>query len=125
MSGDWNFEDFLRQLRAVKKVGPLSRLMAGIPEMGSLLSRVDVSEFEIAPIERMIEAMTPDERTNPPLLEEGDEAAVRRSRIARDSDVTSDEVTALVHQFRAMKRMIVELRFNLLFDDPPSDNDLG
>jgi signal recognition particle subunit SRP54 len=118
----WDFNDFLGQIRAVKRIGPLTKLLATIPGMSSM----QVSGDEPDPFERMIEAMTPGERAAPALIQEGDEAAARRSRIARDSDVTSEEVAALVRQFHAMKRMVARLRTHPFGkDDPPSGDRLN
>jgi signal recognition particle subunit SRP54 len=108
MSGKWNFEDFLKQLSAVKKMGPLKQLMGMIPGMGSVMKQVDFTGDELKPIEAIISSMTFKERRNPELLS-GRTGGSRRRRIAKGAGSSVQDVNALVKQFKAMKRMIGEL----------------
>jgi signal recognition particle subunit SRP54 len=108
MSGKWNFEDFLKQLHTVKKMGPLKQLMGMIPGMGGMLKQVDFTGDELKPIEAIISSMTFKERRNPELLS-GRTGGSRRRRIAKGSGTSVQDVNALVKQFKAMKRMIGDL----------------
>ncbi|RMG09555.1 MAG: signal recognition particle protein [Planctomycetota bacterium] len=108
ISGKWNFEDFLGQLQAVKKMGPLKQLLGMIPGMGSMLKQVEFTGDELKPVEAIINSMTRKERRNPELLS-GRTGGSRRRRIARGSGTTVQEVNLIVKQFKAMKRMMGEL----------------
>lgn len=101
---DWNLDDFRDQLRAVRRMAPLSSLLGAIPGMSSAAGTVTGAELEA--LEGMLAAMTAEERATPTLLSEGEEAPARRSRVARDSGARSEDVLALVRQFHAMQRML-------------------
>ena len=108
LSGKWNFEDFLAQLQAVKKMGPLKQLMGLIPGIGGMLKQVDFQGDELKPIEAIINSMTREERKDSDLLS-GRTGGSRKKRIARGAGVQIQDVNALVKQFKAMKRMIGDL----------------
>jgi signal recognition particle subunit SRP54 len=100
MSGDLTFEDFLDQLRAVKKLGPLSKLAAMIPGM----KEADVDEDEIKKIEAMINSMTRQERVHPQILD-----GSRKRRIAAGSGTTMQDVNQMVKQFRLARDMLKKM----------------
>ncbi|MBI3272654.1 MAG: signal recognition particle protein [Planctomycetes bacterium] len=96
---DLNFEDFLDQLAQMKKMGPLKNLLAMIPGMGGMADQVDESEFKR--IEAIVQSMTLKERRDPELID-----GSRRSRIAKGSGTSVQEVNSLLKQFRDMRKML-------------------
>ena len=105
MSGRWNFDDFLKQLQMVKKMGPLKQIMGMIPGMSGLMGNVEFSGDELKPVEAIISSMSKAERRNPDLLS-GRSGGSRKRRIARGSGTDVRDVNALIKQFKAMKRMV-------------------
>ena len=111
LTGRWNFEDFLQQLQAVKKMGPLKSLMKMIPGMSGLMNQagLELSGDELKPIEAIVSSMTKAERKDPELLSHARTGGSRRRRIAKGSGTSVNDVNHLVKQFKAMKRMMGEL----------------
>src|SRR5271170_680861 len=103
MQGQFTLDDFLSQLRQVKKMGSLGGLMKLMPgmskEMRQAASQID--EGEISRVEAIVCSMTPTERDDVTLLD-----GSRRSRIARGSGTTVPEVNALLKQFKEMQKMM-------------------
>ncbi|MFP4282692.1 MAG: signal recognition particle protein [Opitutales bacterium] len=101
---DFNFEDFLGQMQAMKKMGPLGGLMKMMPGM----SGVEVGEKEekkLKHTEALILSMTPKERQNPNILN-----GSRRARIARGAGLEIRDLNALIKQFSQMKKMMKMMR---------------
>ena len=101
---EFTLDDFLVQMREVKKLGPLQDLLAmlpGIPGAKEQLKDLQVDEREMARTEAIICSMTPDERRNPAII-----GGSRRLRIARGSGTTTHEVNALLKQFSQARRMM-------------------
>ncbi len=90
MTGELNFDDFLAQLKAVKKLGPLSTLAAMMPGV----KESDVDENELKRIEAIINSMTKKERVNPDVIN-----GSRKRRIAAGSGTTTRDVNQLLKQF--------------------------
>jgi len=90
MHGELNFEDFLAQLKAVKKLGPLSKLAAMMPGV----REDDIKEDELKRIEAIINSMTKDERLHPDRID-----GSRKRRIAAGSGTTVRDVNQLLKQF--------------------------
>lgn len=88
--GELNFEDFLEQMRAIKKLGPLSKLAAMIPGV----KESDVDETEMKKVEAIIHSMTKKERANPDIIN-----GSRKKRIAAGSGTTVRDVNQLIKQF--------------------------
>ncbi|MGE0712310.1 MAG: signal recognition particle protein [Planctomycetota bacterium] len=109
MTGKWNFEDFLNQLRTVKKMGPLKQLMGLIPGMSNLMGGIEITGDELKPVEAIISSMTKAERKDPELLS-GRSAGSRKRRIAKGSGTDVRDVNNLVKQFKAMKRMVAQFQ---------------
>jgi signal recognition particle subunit SRP54 len=105
MSGRFDFEDFLRQMRMIKKMGPLSGLLGMIPGLGSQLKGVEIDDRQLNRVEAMVTSMTARERRNPKLL--SNPSRVRR--IARGSGTTQKDVQMLVKQFGEMQKMMKQL----------------
>jgi signal recognition particle subunit SRP54 len=105
-SGKFDLEDFLSQLKQIKKLGPLENLIKMIPgakKMG--LNDVKVNPKDMAHVEAIILSMTPYERRHPECLK-----ATRKQRIAKGSGRTVEEVNRLLKQFEQMKVMMKQLK---------------
>jgi signal recognition particle subunit SRP54 len=101
---EFTLEDFLEQMRQVRKLGPLQDLLAmmpGIPGAKDQLKDLQVDEREMARTEAIICSMTPEERRNPAII-----GGSRRLRIARGSGMTTQDVNALLKQFAQAKKMM-------------------
>jgi signal recognition particle subunit SRP54 len=100
----FTLDDFLVQMREVRKLGPLQDLLAmlpGMPGMKDQLKDLQVDEREVARTEAIISSMTREERHNPAII-----SGSRRLRIARGSGTTTHEVNALLKQFAEAKKMM-------------------
>ena len=100
--GNFDLEDFLSQLKQIKKLGPLENLLKMIPgakKMG--LNQVHIDPKDMAHVEAIILSMTPYERRHPEVLK-----ASRKVRIAKGSGRTVEEVNKLLKQFEQMKDMM-------------------
>jgi signal recognition particle subunit SRP54 len=104
--GQFTLEDFLGQLRQMKKLGPLESLIGLLPGGAEALKQADMSksEREFRRMEAMICGMTPLERRNPQILN-----ASRRRRIARGSGVTVTELNNLLNRFGQMQQMMKKM----------------
>ncbi|OMO82266.1 hypothetical protein CCACVL1_11998 [Corchorus capsularis] len=101
MSAKFDFNDFLKQTRAVARMGSMTRVIGMIPGMGKVTpAQVREAEKSLKIMEAMIEAMTPEEREKPELLAESPE---RRKRIAQASGKTEQQVSQLVAQLFQMR----------------------
>jgi len=103
---EFDLEDFLEQLRQVRKMGPVTQILEMMPGMGKIAGTVDPREAErqLKRVEAIILSMTPEERRNPRILN-----ASRKRRIARGSGTTVQEVNALIGQYRQMQRMLKQM----------------
>ena len=97
----FDFSDFKQQLEQIKKMGNLKDLMAMIPGVGKAIKDIDISDDSFKGIEAMINSMTPEERSNPDLID-----GSRRKRIARGSGKDVTEVNAFMKQFEQMREMM-------------------
>jgi len=99
-NADFNFEDFLGQMQAVKKMGPLGGLMKMLPGMNNI-EIGDKEENKMKHTEALIQSMTIQERRNPNVLN-----GSRRTRISRGAGMPVKELNALIKQFQQMKKMM-------------------
>ena len=98
----FTLDDFLEQLRQLKKMGNLEQLMAMVPGMkAGALKDANVDEKQMAKIEAMILSMTPEERRRPEILN-----GSRRRRISQGSGTTVEDLNKLIKQFEQMKKMM-------------------
>jgi signal recognition particle subunit SRP54 len=99
----FTLEDFLTQMRQVRKMGPLSGILGMLPGMGAMkqLKNANIDERELDRTEAIILSMTPAERADPHLIN-----GSRRKRIAAGSGVRVQHVRALVKQFDQMRVMM-------------------
>ncbi|MCX8091117.1 MAG: signal recognition particle protein [Verrucomicrobiae bacterium] len=104
--GEFTLEDFLEQLRQMKKLGPLENLVKMLPGGAEAVRGADLSkqEKEFRRMEAMICAMTPEERRNPQILN-----ASRRRRIAAGSGVTVAELNTMLNKFAQMQQMMKKM----------------
>jgi signal recognition particle subunit SRP54 len=99
---EFTLEDFLTQLKRLRRMGPLTSLLGMIPGLaGHQLSKMQVDEKELDRVEAIILSMTPDERRRPELIK-----GSRRLRIAKGSGTTVQQVNQLVKQFGEMRKMM-------------------
>jgi len=102
---EFTFEDFLSQLKMMRKMGPLQSLLGMIPGFqGAQMKNIKVDEREIDRIEAIILSMTPQERRRPDLIK-----GSRRLRIARGSGTSVQAVNQLVKQFAQMQKLMKSL----------------
>jgi len=97
----FGFDDFLKQIQQVKKMGNMKDLMGMIPGAGKMMKDVDIDDDAFKSIEAMIHSMTPDERTKPALLN-----ASRKKRISKGAGTSVQEVNQLLKQFDQMSKMM-------------------
>lgn len=101
MSAKFDFNDFLKQTRAVAQMGSVSRVIGMIPGMGKVTpAQIREAEKNLQVMESMINAMTPEEREKPELLAE---SPTRRKRVATESGKTEQQVSQLVAQLFQMR----------------------
>jgi signal recognition particle subunit SRP54 len=102
---DFTLEDFLAQLKQIRKMGPLTSLLGMIPGFaGQQMKNMKVDEKEMDRVEAIILSMTPEERRRPELIK-----GSRRLRIAKGSGVTVQQVNQLVKQFAQMRKVMKQL----------------
>ena len=97
----FDFQDFHDQLQQIKKMGNLKDLMGMIPGVGKAIKDIDISDDAFKGIEAIIGSMTPFERANPDVINQG-----RRQRISNGSGRNMDEVNGFMKQFEQMKQMM-------------------
>lgn len=103
----FDFNDFLKQIHQIKKMGNLKDLAAMIPGVGKALKDVDINDDAFKSIEAIIYSMTPQERSNPGILNTS-----RRQRIAKGSGTSIQEVNRLIKQFEQTSKMMRMLTDN-------------
>jgi signal recognition particle subunit SRP54 len=99
--GQFTLEDFLEQMRQVRKMGPLQGLLGMLPGVPKELRQAEVGEGEMARVEAIICSMTPQERREPSMIN-----GSRRLRIARGSGTTTQDVNALLKQFKTVQQLM-------------------
>ena len=101
-SGKYDLEDFLTNLKQIKKMGPLENIIKLLPGMRKMgLNNVNIDQKQMAHVEAIILSMTPYERRHPEVLK-----ASRKKRVASGSGRSVEEVNTLLKQFEEMKRMM-------------------
>ena len=101
MEGEFTLDDFLEQMQALKKMGPLGNLMGMMPGMPKELKGAEIGDDQLKPVEAIIRSMTPLERRKPEIIN-----GSRRNRIATGSGTTVGDVNRLVKQFGEMQKMM-------------------
>lgn len=98
---EFDFEDFLKQIKAIKKMGSLSSLLGMLPGIGAQAKNLKVDDNALVKTEAIINSMTSQERKKPKVLN-----GSRRMRIARGSGTSIQEVNRLIKQFSEMQKMM-------------------
>ena len=104
MDGQFTLDDFLEQMQAIKKMGPLSGVLGMMPGMPKELKNAKIDDDDLKPIEAIIRSMTAEERARPQLIN-----GSRRARIAKGSGTETAEVSRLVKQFGDMQKMMKKM----------------
>ena len=106
VKGEFNLDDFLKQLQQIKKMGPLTHILDMIPGMNRMSKDLtpDVTDLQLRRIEAIINSMTMAERRDPRLLN-----GRRKRRVARGSGTAVPEVNDLLNQFRQMQRLMKQV----------------
>lgn len=97
----FGFDDFLKQIQQVKKMGNMKDLIGMIPGAGKMMKNVDIDDDAFKGIEAIINSMTPEERENPKIFN-----GSRKRRIAKGSGTSVQEVNQLLKQFSQMGKMM-------------------
>ncbi len=102
---EFGLDDFLGQMQAVRKMGPMSKILGMMPGMGQMKDAIaNIDEREIDRIEAIIYSMTPAERQRPDILN-----GSRRARIAAGSGTTVQEVNGLVNRFTETRKLMQQM----------------
>lgn len=102
MSGKYDLEDFLANLKQIKKLGPLENIIKMLPQARKMgLNNVNIDPKDMAHIEAIILSMTPEERKHPEILK-----ASRKQRISKGCGRDVSEINRLLKQFEEMKKMM-------------------
>jgi signal recognition particle subunit SRP54 len=101
--GTFGFDDFLKQMQAVRKMGGMSSMLKMLPGMGGM-GQMDVDDGEISKIEGIVHSMTTQERTDPDIIDSS-----RRRRIARGCGRDVQEVAGLIKTFKRSREMMKAL----------------
>jgi signal recognition particle subunit SRP54 len=102
---EFTLEDFLKQLKTLRKMGPLQSILGMLPGLsGHQLSQMKVDEKEIDRVEAIVLSMTPEERRRPELIK-----GSRRLRIAKGSGTSVQQVNQLVKQFDQMRKLMRQI----------------
>jgi signal recognition particle subunit SRP54 len=106
VKGEFDFEDFLKQLQQIKKMGPLGQLLEMVPGLGRISQNLapEVTDVQMRRIEAIIHSMSAEERRDPKLIN-----GSRKRRIARGSGTTVPEINDLLNQFRQMQRLMKQM----------------
>ncbi|MBM4106757.1 MAG: signal recognition particle protein [Phycisphaerae bacterium] len=98
--GQLGLDDFLRQLKVIRRMGPIKQLLGMLPGVGSMLKELPLEDGQLDRIQGIVHSMTPAERRRPEVLDRS-----RIARIARGSASQNAEVSRLVKQFELMRKM--------------------
>jgi len=106
MSGKFNYNDLLKQLKMVKRMGALWGIMKFLPGMSQLANSEKIDDKQLVYVEAMIRSMTPEERSHPELL---DRSSSRRRRIASGSGRSQTELNRLIGMLEKQQKMMKQL----------------
>jgi signal recognition particle subunit SRP54 len=104
LDGEFTLDDFLEQMQALKKMGPLGNLMGMMPGMPKEMKNAEIGDDQLKPVEAIIRSMTPLERRKPEIIN-----GSRRTRIAMGSGTSVGDVNRLVKQFGEMQKMMKKM----------------
>ena len=98
--GELTMDDFLKQLRTLRRMGPMKQLLGMLPGVGSMLKDVDIDDKQLDRVEGMVNSMTPEERKSVKKLDQS-----RRKRISTGSGTKVEDVSRLTKQFDMISKM--------------------
>jgi len=101
--GTFDYNDFMDQMKMIKRLGSLKGILSLIPGLGSQIKNLEIDDKQFSYIEAIIKSMTPAERKNPELLAK---SYSRRERLAKGSGRPYTEVNGLTKRFEDMKRQV-------------------
>ncbi len=101
----FTFDDYLKQIESLKKMGNIKDLLAMIPGVGNKIKNLDIDEHQIVVNKAIIQSMTPEERLRPEIIK-----ASRRQRIAKGSGTSVQQVNQLLKQFEQSKEMMKQFK---------------
>ncbi|MCF8260861.1 MAG: signal recognition particle protein [Melioribacteraceae bacterium] len=101
LANKFDFDDFLKQIKMIKKMGSLKSIIAMVPGLNKAMKNQEVDDKQLVKVESIIQSMTIAERKNPKLLNGG-----RRKRIAKGSGNSIQDVNRLIKQHGEMKKMM-------------------
>ena len=102
--GQFTLQDFLKQMRMIRRMGPMKQILGLLPGVGGMLKDVDIDERQIDRMEAIILSMTPRERDRVGIIDRS-----RQKRIAAGSGAKLDDVSRLVKQFEMMQKMTQQM----------------
>ncbi len=103
--GTYDLNDFLNNLKQIKKLGPLENILKMLPQARKMgLNNISIDPKDLAHVEAILQSMTPEERRKPEILK-----ATRKQRIAKGSGRSVEEVNRLLKQFEMMKDMMKKM----------------
>lgn len=102
--GEMTMDDFLKQLKTIRRMGPLKQLFGMLPGIGSALKDINIEDKQLDRIEAIVHSMTPAERRRPETLDNS-----RRRRISTGSGTTQNEVGALAKQFSTVSKLFKQM----------------
>jgi len=103
--GNYDLEDFMSNIRQIKKLGPLENILKMLPGARKMwLNNININPKDLAHVEAIVSSMTPYERRHPDILK-----ASRKQRIAKGSGRSVEEVNRLLKQFEQMKTMMKQI----------------
>jgi signal recognition particle subunit SRP54 len=102
--GEMTMDDFLGQLKALRRMGPLKHLLGMIPGVGAALKETHIDDKQLDKVEAIINSMTRKERTKPDLIDNS-----RRKRIAGGSGTRIEDVSTLVKQFQTLSKLTKQM----------------
>lgn len=97
----FGFDDFLKQIQQIKRMGNMKDLMGMVPRAGKMLKNIDIDDDAFKGIEAIIHSMTPEERAQPKIINNS-----RKKRISKGSGTSIQEVNHLLKQFSQMSKMM-------------------
>lgn len=101
LNNKFDFDDFLKQIKMIKKMGSLKSILGMIPGLASSIKNADVDDNQLVKVEAIVQSMTRKERMNPKILN-----GSRRKRIAIGSGTSIQDVNRLIKQFADMQKMM-------------------
>ncbi|XCI75407.1 MAG: signal recognition particle protein [Flavobacteriales bacterium] len=104
-NSQFGFDDFLKQIQQIKKMGSMKDLFGMMPGIGKMIKNIDIEDDTFKQTEAIIYSMTPYERRNPKIIDTS-----RRKRIAKGSGIPDGEVNRLLKQFSEMSTMMKRIQ---------------